>query len=154
MVATQELDVGRLIGLVVSENLHRGGDLGYGLVITRDTIVGAKKLDSWGDFEAYLGPGAETTETTVTAAKRVAEELIGASEFSIPVGSIGQVLFRKPGMFFGGYVIFKTSLSSIRIDMTVLSTNSPRLLETSKKLKDSLAMAVGDRLYQVGAGRR
>ena len=128
--------------------------MGYGLVVTRDTIIGAKKLDSWGDFEAYLGPGADTTEATVAVAKRVAEELTRAKEFSISIGSIGQVLFKKPGLFFGGYVILKTPLSSVRIDTTVLSTNSPRLLETSNKLHDSLAMVVGDRLYDVGTGRR
>jgi len=122
--------------------------MGYCLVITREGIVGAKKPDSMGDYETYLGPGANPTEAIVAEAKRIAAEIERNKEFSVHVGSIGQVLFKKPARFFGGYVIIKTALDSIRIDMTVISTNSPRLLETSKRLEDSLAIAVGDRFHQ------
>lgn len=150
MAALRELDDERLVGVIVSENLFRRGDMGYCLVVTRDAIMGAKKPESLADFEAYLGPGGNVTDAERAEARKIARELSGTREFLVSGASVGQVLFKRPGMFFGGYVIIKTALDSIRIDTTVVSTNSPFLLETSKKLEASLETVVGERFHDMG----
>jgi hypothetical protein len=149
LLAQHELDDQELIGVVVSENLYRG-EIGYCLVVTRHAITGAKKPESLGEFEAYLGPGSNITDAARAEAKKIAERLIGIREFSVPAGSIGQILFKKPGMFFGGYVIIKTGLSSFRIDTRLLSVGGLDLVEASDTLEDSLWMVVGERLCNMG----
>jgi len=149
LVGQHELDDQELIGVIVSENLYRA-DMGYCLVLTRHSIIGANKPESLGAFEAYLGPGGKATDATRAEAKKIAEELTRIREFSIPVGSIGQILFKRPGLFFGGYMIIKTGLKSFRIDMRLLSIGGSRLLETSNTLADSLWMAIGERLCDMG----
>ena len=144
------LDATKLVGVVVSKNLYRGGDMGYCLVITRDEVMGAKKPESMPDFEAYLGRSGNASDAGRAEAKKVADAVAGTKEFLVSQGSIGQVLFKKPGMFSGGCAIIKTSLSSIRINMTVISTDSPFLLETSNKLESSLKELVGERLREMG----
>jgi hypothetical protein len=153
LAALRELDDEQLVGVIVSENLFRGGDMGYCLVVTRDAIMGARKPESLADFEAYLGPGGNATDAARAEARKIAEALAGAREFLISGASVGQVLFKRPSMFFGGYVIIKTALSSIRIDTAIVSTNSPFLLETSKKLEASLEAVVGERLHDMGKTR-
>ena len=148
MLTQHELD-GQLLGVFVSDNLYRG-DMGYGLVITKHAITGAKKPDALGEFAGYLGPGSEMTDAARAEAEQIARKLSGAAEFKIPIGSIGQVLFKEPGMFLGGYAIIKTGLSSFRVDMRLLSIGGSNLLDTSKRLEESLWMAVGERLLKVG----
>lgn len=148
MLAQHETNDQGLIGVVVSDDLYRE-DMGYCLVIAWHTIIGAKKPESLGEFGAYLGPGSKVTEEKREEAKKIAERLTGARDFSVPVGSVGQVLFKKPGMFFGGYVIIKTGMTSFRIDMRLLSVGGEHLLETSDALENSLWMAVGERLCRM-----
>jgi hypothetical protein len=135
----------QLMGVVSSDNLYRGDDMGYGLVITRDKIVGARKSELMENFEAYVGPGATATEALRNDARRLAETLVAARDLELNTGSIGQVLFKTPGVFSGGYVIMKTATRSVRVNMSVLYSN-PRLLEISKVLADSLFATVGWRL--------
>jgi len=123
--------------------------MGYCLVVTDEGILGAKKRESMGDFEAYLGPGGDATDESRAEARRIAGEVAKHKEFLVPRGSIGQVLFKKPGMFSGGYAIIKTGSDSIRIDMTVVSTNSPFIAETSEKLENALETLAGERFQNV-----
>jgi hypothetical protein len=147
LLAQQVADQG-LVGVVVSEDLYRE-DMGYALVMTRHAIIGARKPQSMGDFQAYLGPGSEVTDDARAEARKISEKLMAARDFSVPAGSIGQVLIKRPGMFLGGYVIIKTGLSSYRTDMRLLSVGGEELLQISKTLEDSLRMVVGERLYRI-----
>jgi hypothetical protein len=142
---------GKLLGIVISHDLYRGGDMGYCLVVTREEVVGARKPADMEHFEAYLGPGSEAGSSVQIEAQTLAARVAANKEFLVSTGSIGQVLIKRPSMLSGGYVIIKTGVDSIRVDTTVVSTNSPMLLETSRKLEESLAMAVGERLRDSGA---
>lgn len=134
-----------LVGVVVSDTLHRGDDDGYGLVVTKQRVFGAKKPDSLPNFGAYLGSGASPTESARKDAELIAEKVVAARDLEIPVSSIGQVLFRKPGLFFGGYAIIKTPDRAVRLDTSVLFVD-PGLAETSKVIEASFSSVLGWRL--------
>lgn len=112
--------------------------------------MGARKPGSIEDFAAYLGPGSNVADATRAQAEQIAERLVGTRDFLISAGSIGQVIFRKPGMFFGGYLIIKTGLSSLKISMRLLSIGGSDLLEISNMLEQSIWMVVGERFYKLG----
>jgi hypothetical protein len=150
--AQHDLDNRGLIGVVVSGNLYRGDDMGYCLMVTRDTIIGAKKPPSLSDFEAYLGPGSKIADAARVEANKIAEHLVGVREFSVSAGSIDQILLKRPGLFFGGYVIIRTRRGSFRTDMRLLSIGGLDLLEASNILADSLGMVVGERFRIMGNG--
>jgi hypothetical protein len=101
------------------------------------------------DFQAYLGRAGDARSSIRVQADTIASQVRSVREFSLAEGSIGQVLFKRPGMFFGGYVIIKTALNAFRIDMTVLSTNSPLILETAAVIADSLKVSVGERFLEL-----
>ena len=134
-----------LVGVVVSDTLSRGDERGYGLVITRGKICGAKKPDALPDFGVYLGSGSSPPDSVKKDAHSVAGRIVAAKDLEIPVSSIGQALFRKPSLFFGGYAIIKTSDRAIRLDMSVLYVN-PGIAEISRVMEDSLSAVLGWRL--------
>ena len=127
--------------------------MGYCLLVRRDAIIGAHKPPSLAEFEAYLGPGSEANEAERAEANRVAEKVASVRDFTVSVGSVGQILFKKPGLFFGGFVIIKTGQDYFRIDMRLLSIGGERLLAASETLTDSFRMVVGDRLCHPRSGQ-
>ena len=131
--------------MVVSDTLHRGDGSGYGLVVTRHRIFGAKKPDSLPNFGAYLGSGTSLSESARREAETMAGKVIAAKDLDIPVPSIGQVLFRRPSLFFGGYAIIKTPDRAVRLDTSVLYVD-PELTETSRVMEASLSSVLGWRL--------
>lgn len=131
--------------MVVSDALHRGDGGGYGLAVTRHTIFGAKKDDSMPNFGAYIGLGSSPADSVTKDAATVAEQIMAAKDLEIPVSSIGQVLFRKPSLFFGGYAIIKTPDRAVRLDTSVLYVN-PGITDTSKIMEASLSVVLGWRL--------
>jgi len=135
------------IGIVSSDSLYRTEDMGYSLLVTRDAIIGAKKPRSSGEFEAYLGPGSKVTDAARAVADEMAEKLTGTREFSVSIGSIEQILLKRPGYFFGGYMIIKTGARWFRIDIRLLSVGSSQLLDAYNILADSFRIAVGPRVY-------
>jgi hypothetical protein len=133
--------------VVVSDTLHRGDESGYGLVVTRHRIFGAKKTDSLPNFGAYLGTGTSLTESARREAETMAEKIVAAKDLEISVSSIGQVLFRRPSLFFGGYAIIKTADRAVRLDTSVLYVD-PELTETSRVMEASLSSVLGWRLSE------
>lgn len=144
---SQESTIEGLVGVVVSGALHHGDASGYGLVITRDRIFGAKQADSPPNFGAYLGSGSSLAESMRKDAERLAGRIIVGRDLEIPVSSIGQVLFRRPGLFFGGYAIIKTSDRAVRLDTSVLFVD-PGLDDISKAMEASLSSVLGWRLSE------
>ncbi len=140
-------DVGELVGVVSSDALHRGDPGGYGLVISKQRIFGARKGASLPNFAEYLGSERSPTEQVRKDAQQMAERILAARDLEIPVSSIGQVLFRKPGLFFGGYAIIKTPDRAVRLDTSVLFVD-PELAETSKVIEASLSAVLGWRLSE------
>lgn len=146
MAVQSQEPYGELIGVVSSDTLYHGDHRGYSLVVTRHKIFGAGKLDSAPNFHAYLGPGSAPSEALVKEAREIAETVIASKKkIEIPIGSIGQVLYRPPSLLSGGYVIIKTALSAIRFDLSVLYAD-PDNSQTSKILAASLSAVVGWRL--------
>jgi hypothetical protein len=140
-----------LVGVVASKDLSRGGDIGYCLVVMRHAILGAKMTEDDADFCAYFGESSPKQDPTRVQAAKIAQELADKREFLVPIGSVGQILYKKPGEFFGGYAIIKTPLRALRVDITVVSTASPYAGETAQKLRDALFMVVGERLTDAGS---
>lgn len=134
-----------LVGVVSRESLYRGDRRGYALAITKRAIIGAKKPDSSPDFEAYLGPGSSPTDSLRRDAETLAASLIKSKDFRVPVGAVGQVLFRAPSLFEGGYFIIKTPFDVFRVDTSVLYVDAD-LVRTSKILAESFAAVLGWRL--------
>ncbi len=137
-----------ILGVVCSDGLRRGDDSGYGVVVTRHRIMGSKKPDSMESFEAYVASGA--AESTVRAARIFANGLLATKDFEVSIGSVGQVLFKNPGLFSGGYAVIKTSNRTIRVE-TRVSYVDPRIAETMSVLCKTLYAAVGWRLSTGGA---
>jgi hypothetical protein len=132
-----------LVGVVCSDGLRRGDDPGYGLLVAHHRILGCKKPESMESFESYLAPG--TAESGVRAARAFADRLLVRKDFQVRIGDVGQILFKRPSLFSGGYVIVKTADRSIRIDAVVTYAN-PRITETCDVLSKALYAAVGWRL--------
>ncbi len=110
--------------------------------------MGSKKPDSMESFEAYVASGA--AESTVRAVRVFANGLLSTKGFEVGIGAVGQVLFKNPGLFSGGYAVIKTSNRAIRVDARV-SYGDPRIAETMSVLYKSLYAAVGWRLSTGGA---
>lgn len=124
--------------------------MGYGLVVSRETITGARKPDEMEEFEAYLPKGV--SQEVLESAARVAEELAAHREFEVSTGEIGQVLIRAPTLLSGGFFIVKAPMQSFRVDTAVLSTQSPLIFETFEKTARMMFEAVGERLYDGSTG--
>jgi hypothetical protein len=134
-----------LIGVICSDAFSRGDVKGYGLVITRDSITGVKKQESTENVEFHVARETAGEQTLRKDVARAAEGLLAKKEFEIQIASIGQVLFKRPELLSGGYVIIKTANRSIRVDISVLYAN-PNLDETTNVLAGTLSEAVGWRL--------
>jgi len=119
--------------------------MGYGLVVSRESILGSHKPEDLDEFEAYLSAGA--TQDLTDSAGRVAEVLRAHREFEVSTSEVGQVLIRMPSLLSGGFVIVKTAMRSFRVDIAVISTQSPFISETSERIARTLFEAVGERLY-------
>lgn len=141
-----------LIGVIISGGLYRGDEMGYCLLITSDAIIGAKNPQHLADFEAYVGPGSNATDSTKTQATEIADKLAQTKEFSISAGSLDQIFLKEPGMFFGGYVILKMGLSSVKIGMRLLSVGGSQELHAYTILVDSLRALAGEgvRVSRIG----
>lgn len=140
-----------LVGVVSRESLYRGDRRGYGIVITKRAIIGAKKPDASPDFGAYLGPGSSPTDSLRRDAEALAASMIESKDFKVPVGAVGQLLFRAPGLFEGGYSIIKTPFDVFRVDTSVLYVD-PGLVQASKTLAESFASVLGWRLCDSATG--
>lgn len=135
--------------MVVSDNIFQDEDRGYGLVITRERIIGSRKPDSMGRFQAFLDKGA--SEADRSTATRVAQDLLASRRFEVRVGSVGQALYSKPTLLSGGYLVIKTGLRSIRVDIDVLYVE-PGLEETARVMVEALNAALGWRLCDARTG--
>lgn len=141
-----------LIGIVISRYLYHNDQMGYSLLITEDTIIGAKKMESLGDLVAYLGPNSTANDPTRTMTKKIARELEVSRDLIIPADSVSQILLKKPGLFFGGFIIIKTTRGTFRVGMRLLSVGGSELVDASNVLADSLRALVGGRLRVIEKG--
>ena len=142
MASLQEVTTSQLLGVAISDGLYRE-ERGYGLVVTREKVIGARKPESMKNFHIFLERTAP--EHQLADAVRAADALMASKEFELRVGSIGQVLFKKPSLLSGGYFIIKTGTNTIRIDISVLYVD-PNLSDVFDTLVDSFYEAVGWRL--------
>jgi hypothetical protein len=106
-----------LIGVVRSPNINYGGGVGYALAITTNRIVGARKSALIHAYEIYVGPSIKypTSPPDRAKAQEVANEIIAGKEFELSKGSIAKIIYKKPGLYSRGHVIFDTSTQQIQL---------------------------------------
>lgn len=126
--------------------------MGYGLIVSRKSILGGMKPDDLEDFEADFRREPERGGPLSQVADRVAVVLRAHKDFEVRTAEVGQILLSRPSFLTGGCLIIKTPDRSIRVEMTVISTRSPFLLETDARLAGILFEAVGSRLYDARTG--
>jgi len=141
-----------LIGIVSSWDLSRVGETGYGLVVTRSRVIGARRPDPDDEFMAYLGPGSTATDDDRARAAATASRLLGSAQFVLPRDDIAQILYRQPGLFSGGFVVFKTQLKAFKVEIPVVSGWNEGPLRASRVLIESLKAFSPERLYDGRTG--
>jgi hypothetical protein len=140
-----------LLGVIWAPCIRYGGGLGYGLVVTSGRIIGARKTPWLHGFFGYLGPGSKVSPDIRAKGEKAAAELMAEKEFELQKDSISKILFKDPGLFSGGHVIFKTDKQDIQIDIT----NPPGDATTARvtpQLKASVAQFAPDRMYNEETG--
>jgi hypothetical protein len=141
-----------LIGLVSSWDLSRVGETGYGLVVTGSRVIGARSPDPDDEFMAYLGPGSTATDEDRSRAVATASRLLESAQFVLPRDDIAQILYRQPGLFSGGFVVFKTQLKAFKVEIPVVSGWNEGPLRASRVLIESLKAFSPERLYDGRSG--
>ena len=141
-----------LIAVISSWDLTRTGETGYGLVLTKSRVIGARRTESEIELVAYLGPGSTATEDERATAGAVASRLIRTKQFVMAKESIAQILYRRPGFLVGGYVVFKTPLQAFKIELPVVSGWNEGPLQTSRVLIESLMAFSPESLYDGRTG--
>jgi hypothetical protein len=143
-----------LIGVISSWDLSRVGETGYALVVTRDRVIGARRAEADAELMAYLGPGSTATMSDREMAVATAASLLETRQFILPKDEIAQILFRRPGLFSGGYAVFKTRLQAYKVEIAVVSGWNEGPLLASRTLMESLRTFSPDRLYDGRTGDR
>jgi hypothetical protein len=141
-----------LIGVVSSWDLCRVGETGYALLVTRGRVIGARRPESDAEFMAYLGPGSTATESDRERAVATASRLLQTRQFVLPKDAIAQILFRRPGLFSGGYAVFKTMLQAYKVEIPVVSGWNGGPILVSRILAESLRTFSPERLYDGRTG--
>ncbi|MDA4134358.1 MAG: hypothetical protein OK441_02170 [Thaumarchaeota archaeon] len=143
---------GELISVISSWNLSRPGETGYGLVVTKARVIGAKRPESEAEFVVFLGAGSMATEEERARAAVVGSRLLQTRQFVLTKASVAQIVYRRPGFLRGGNVVFKTPLQAFRIDIPTPSRLNDGTLDTSKVLLESLVAFSPERLYDGRTG--
>lgn len=141
-----------LIGVISSWDLSRVGETGYSLVITKSRVIGARRPEQDNEFMAYLGPGSTATEDDRARAAATASRLLETKQFALPKETIAQILYRRPGLFSGGYAVFKTNLQAFKVEIPVVSGWNEGPLLASRVLIESLKAFSPERLYDGKTG--
>ena len=124
--------------------------MGYGLVVCASRIVGSN-TSAWSqEYSAYLGPNSQTTFEEREKATKIAEILIEKKGFEIPKDSVLKVIYRAPGLFSRGHVIFHTAPGDTKLIISDLQEGgTPRTL---RGLLPSLVAFAPDRFYDEKTG--
>ena len=141
-----------LIGVIWSASIQYGRGVGYALVISKESIIGARKSSWISSFEAYLGPGNKLRPDDVTKARKIAAELVDEKEFELPKESIAKITYKKPGTFSRGHFIFTTSEKEVRLDVPGLA-GSGDTMSTMRKMVASLILFAPDRFFDEETGK-
>ena len=141
-----------LIGIVSSWDLSRVGETGYALVVTRSRVIGARRSESDDEFIVYLGPGSTAAESDGARAAATASRLLESKQFVLSKDAIAQILYRQPGLFSGGYAVFKTKLQAFKVEISVVSGWNEGPLLASRVLIESLRAFSPERLYDGRTG--
>ncbi|MDA4112534.1 MAG: hypothetical protein OK474_00610 [Thaumarchaeota archaeon] len=141
-----------LIGVISSWDLSRTGETGYALVVTRGRVIGARRAEADVEFIVYLGPGSTATASDRERAVAAAARLLETRQFVLAKDDIAQILFRRPGLFSGGYAVFKTRLQAYKVEIAVVSGWNGGPLLASRTLMESLRTFSPDRLYDGKTG--
>jgi hypothetical protein len=152
--ATEQMFSGsdELISVLSSWNLNRSGETGYGLVLTKERVIGARRSESEAEFMAYLGAGSAATAEDRARAVAVGSRLLQTKQFVLTKVSVAQIVYSRPGFLRGGHVVFKTPLQAIKVEISTPSGWNDGPLQTSKVLLDSLVEFSPERLYDGRTG--
>jgi hypothetical protein len=142
------LSVGEeLIGVIWSDYLMLGPHH-YSLIITPSRIIGCRKKPLWQGFTVYLGPGSKATTADREKAQKVVAKLMAAKDFEFPKDSIVKIVYKKPGLFSGGYVNIHTTGRGLELVIGYTAGNQGTL----RALVPSLMIFAGDRFYDEKTG--
>ena len=150
MAASSQATDPLILGVVASENFYTDDNRGYGIVVTRDRVLGAPKPQPLGDFGCFLGKSASDAQRA--EASSVAAQLATKKDFEVRVGYVGQILFSRPSLLSGGHMILKTGMRTVRVDTDTLYVN-PKIGGLWDALFNSLHEAVGWRLCDSRTGQ-
>jgi hypothetical protein len=134
-----------LIGVIWAQPLQLGRAFGYALLITSKSITGAK-LDTFSHaLVRYVGPGSNVTQEDRNEAEGAAWEITNKKDFEISKDEITEIVYKKPGFFSSGHVVFNTAKEPVRLILPSILVN-PHVSFVWKNLIRSLTSFAPDKL--------
>jgi hypothetical protein len=130
-----------IIGIIWCEPLRLGRDFGYALLITSKSITGAKLDTFTHTLIRYVGPGSNITQEDRNQAEGAAWEITNKKDFEISKDEITEIVYKKPGVFSGGYVILNTAKESVRLILTSILVDTQVSLVWKNLIRSLISFA-------------
>jgi len=125
--------------------------LSPGLVVTPTRILGSS-MSNWKSYcEVFLGPNSKATASDRDLAYAWAARLVEKKVFELPKESIRTIVYRRPGYFSRGHVVFKTAMEEKSV-LIGNATSDVGALRTLQVLVPALVTFAQDRLYNEKTG--
>src|SRR5713101_5239646 len=131
-----------IIGVIHSSHLKKGLLEGYGLLVTPEKIVGAKKF-KMGAFAALMADETNLSIPVRMEAYEAAKEIEKHKEFELSRSQVLAIEVKKPGTFRGGHLLITSTSGEhkvklvaqmtpkeLQILLTSLSRFAPSILKT------------------------
>jgi hypothetical protein len=135
------LSTTEIIAVLHSAHFKKGLLEGYGILVTPEKIVGAKKF-KMGFFAALLLDESKLDIATRMKAYEVAKEIEENKDFEVPLNQLLGLELKKPGRLWAGHlhitstggeykvkIVAQTTATEFRILQTALTQLAPNVLK-------------------------
>jgi hypothetical protein len=107
-----------LVSVVLSRNLSKGFPAGYGLVVTKTKLAGAKQYVGDFSYAAYLGTRSKVSDEDREQAKKLAYTIEKKKEFDVRLSEVSSIEIKEPGKLSAGHLLVKTNQGEFKVNIT------------------------------------
>ena len=123
-----------IIAVLHSAHFKKGLLEGYGILVTPEKIVGAKKF-KMGFFAALLIDESKLDIATRMKAYEVAKEIQENKDFEIPIRQLLGLELKKPGRLWAGHLQITSTSGEYKVKIVAQTTGTEfRILQTALTL--------------------
>ena len=125
-----------LVAVLHTAALSRGTLKGYGLIVTHDALIGAKKYTD----NHYLALLSNLDESGRRGAQQVASTLMQSADFEVAHDEIVAIDIKPPGRFKPGALMLRSGTTELKLTISgTFGTGSKQLPEILVALLDPVA---------------